>query len=185
MTHLMIALVQNSVGSPDAVEVTMPFSFLAAAESVSSIILTIVVLGAVIALFSVLIQLRSLTRSVAEVAGRLERDAGPVLESAKNVAENVDFITTAVRTDIQKLNASVTRLNDRLKEASERMEERIQDFTALVEVLQSEAEDLALDTAAVVRGVRAGSRSLSRGDEVLPGEEDPEPLPLLSTDEER
>jgi len=41
------------------------------------------------------------------------------------------------------------------------MEERIQDFTALVEVLQNEAEDLALDTAAAVRGVRVGARSLA------------------------
>ena len=79
---------------------------------------------------------------------------------ARSVAENVDFITMAVRTDVQKVTASVSGLNDRLKEASERMEERIQDFTALVEVLQNEAEDLALDTAAAVRGVRAGTRSL-------------------------
>jgi hypothetical protein len=45
------------------------------------------------------------------------------------------------------------------------MEKRIQDFTALVEVLQTEAEDLALDTAAAVRGVRAGTRSLAGGRE--------------------
>jgi hypothetical protein len=51
------------------------------------------------------------------------------------------------------------------------MEERIQDFSALVEVLQNEAEDLALDTAAAVRGVRAGTKSLAaeKGAEV--GEE--------------
>ena len=185
MTLAMIALVQNSVGSPDGLTVGMPLRVLVAAESISSIVLTLVVLGALIALFSVLMQLRSLTRSVGEVAGRLRKDAGPVLERARSVAENVDFITTAVRTDVQKLNASVSRLNDRLKEASERMEERIQDFTALVEVLQSEAEDLALDTAAVVRGVRAGTRSLSQGDEGLAGEEDPEALALLSPDEEQ
>jgi hypothetical protein len=41
------------------------------------------------------------------------------------------------------------------------MEERIQDFTALVEVLQNEAEDLALDTAAAVRGVRTGTKTLA------------------------
>jgi hypothetical protein len=43
------------------------------------------------------------------------------------------------------------------------MEERIQDFTALVEVIQSEAEELALDTAAAVRGMRAGTKALAKG----------------------
>ena len=181
----MIALVQPSAPPTDTVALTLPFGVLSAAESVSSIILTVVVLGAVVALFSVLLQLRSLTRSVGVVAKRLEKDAGPVMERAKRVAENVDFITTAVRTDVQKLNASVSRLNERLKDASERMEERIQDFTALVEVLQSEAEDLALDTAAAVRGVRAGTRSLAQGDKPLAREEGQDALPLLTATEDQ
>ena len=111
----------------------------------------------------VLSQLRSLTRSLGSVARRMETDAAPVMDRARIIAENMEFITAAVRTDVQKVSESVTRLNDRLKQASERMEERIQDFTALVEVLQEEAEELALDTAAAVRGVRAGTRALTKG----------------------
>jgi len=115
----------------------------------------------------------------------MEEDARPVLERAKGVAENLEFISAAVRTDVQKVNESVARLNDRLRDASERMEERLQDFTALVEVLQAEAEDLALDTAAAVRGVRAGTRTLANG--VRPSEEEQErhPLPLLASEEGR
>ena len=120
----------------------------------------------------------------AEVARGLEKDARPVMERARTVAENVDFITAAVRTDVQTLNQSVVRLNDRLKEASERMEERIQDFTALVEVLQSEAEGLALDTAAAVRGVRAGTRNLARGEEVSQEEQDRDAFSLLPVEGE-
>jgi hypothetical protein len=85
------------------------------------------------------------------------------MERARSVAENMDFITAAVRTDVQKVHKSVAQLNDRLTQASTRMEERIQDFSALVEMLQSEAEELALDTAAAVRGVRAGSKALAEG----------------------
>jgi hypothetical protein len=104
---------------------------------------------------------RKLARSAGAIAKKLEEETAPVVQRARSVAENVDFITMAVRTDVQKLNSSISGLNDRLKEASANMEERIQDFTALVEVLQNEAEDLALDTAAAVRGVRAGTRSLA------------------------
>ena len=148
----------------DTVALAVPTGWLPTAEAVSTIFLALVVLGVLLALIGVLLQLRRLARSVGEVTRRFEKDAGPVLERAKSVAENVDFITAAVRTDVQKLNNSVSRLNDRLKEASERMEERIQDFTALVEVLQTEAEDLALDTAAAVRGVRASTRNLAGGE---------------------
>jgi hypothetical protein len=149
-------------GSPqDTLAMVISPSLLSTVEAVSTIVVGVSVLGVLVALLVVLLQLRKLTRSLGSVAKRLEKGAGPVMERARSVAENVDFITMAVRTDVQKLNASVSGLNDRLKEASVRMEERIQDFSALVEVLQNEAEDLALDTAAAVRGVRAGTRSLA------------------------
>jgi len=179
----MVPLVQLSTPATDTVVVVVPPSFLSTTEAVSTILLTVVVLGVLIALLYGLVQVRKLSRSVTEVIGRLERDAGPVVDRAKSVAENVDFITAAVRADVQKLNESVARLNDRLKEASDRMEERIQDFTALVEVLQAEAEDLALDTAAAVRGVKAGTRSLARESKGPPEVEGHEGLRRLGADE--
>jgi uncharacterized phage infection (PIP) family protein YhgE len=148
----------------DTLAMVVPQGFLSTVEAVSSIILTLTVLAVLATLVVALLQLKNLTRSLASLTQRMEREAAPVLERARSVAENVDFITMAVRNDVQKLNESVNRLNERLQEASIRMEERVQDFSALVEVLQSEAEDLALDTAAAVRGVRAGTRALaSRG----------------------
>ncbi len=152
---LWMTAAQESGGGPATSD------FLSMAEAISTIVLGVAVLGVLVALLAVLLQLRKLARSVGAVAKRMEKDAAPVMDRARSVAENVDFITMAIRTDVQKLNASVSSLNDRLKEASVRMEERIQDFTALVEVLQNEAEDLALDTAAAVRGVRAGTKSLA------------------------
>ena len=149
-------------GSPqDTLAMVLAPSLISTVEAVSNVLLGLTVLGVLIALLAILLHLRKLTGPIGVLAKSLERDAAPVMVRVRSVAENVDFITMAVRTDIQKLNASVASLNDRLKEASLRMEERIQDFTALVEVLQNEAEDLALDTAAAVRGVRAGTRSLA------------------------
>ena len=156
-----IVWVQGSL--PDTVAMVVTPTFLSTTEAVSTIVLTVAVLGLLVGLIAVLLQLRKLTKTAGAMVKRLEKDATPVIERAKSVAENVDFITMAVRTDIQKLNASVSRLSDRLQDASIDMEKRIQDFTALVEVLQVEAEDLALDTAAAVRGVRAGTRSLAGG----------------------
>jgi len=161
MTHAMIRSVQTLASPPDTVALAIPPSLLSTAEAVSTILLTLAVVGVLLAIIGVFREMRTLTRAVKDAAARVEKDAGPVMERARSVAENVDFITFAVRTDVQKLNDSVARLNDRLRQASDRMEERIQDFTALVEVLQAEAEELALDTAAAVRGVRTGTQALS------------------------
>ena len=183
MTHSTMVMIQTT-SAPDTVVTAMPSGFLNTAEAVSTVFLALVVLGVLLALIGVLWQLRKLARSVGEVTKRLEKDAGPVLERARSVAENVDFITAVVRTDVQKLNDTVTRLNDRLRNASERMEERLQDFTALVEVLQTEAEAVALDTAAAVRGVRAGTRTLAGGDGPDVDEEAPGARALPASDRE-
>jgi hypothetical protein len=163
MTTPIFFLVQATTSPPDSVGLSAQSNFYATVEVISGMALAVLVLGVLFALIGVLLQFRKLTRSVTEVTKRLEKEGGPVMERARSVAENMDFITAAVRTDVQKVNKSVAQLNDRLNQASTRMEERIQDFSALVEMLQSEAEELALDTAAAVRGVRAGTKALAEG----------------------
>lgn len=163
MISLSLLAAQLAPSPPDTLFLAAPSEFLVTVQSIATIVLALVVLGVLAVLLAVLLQVKKLSRSLTDVAKRLERDAGPVVERAKNVAENVDFISAAVRTDVESLNDTVSRLNTRLAQASKRMEERIQDFNALVDVIQSEAEELALDTAAAVRGVRAGTKTLAEG----------------------
>jgi len=98
-----------------------------------------------------------------QMSAAVERHLGPLSERASDISDNVEFITRAVRTDVERLNASVKALTGRLQQASDRMEERIEEFNALMEVVQSEAEGVFLDTAATVRGVREGARAIGRG----------------------
>ena len=121
-----------------------------------SVILLIVVL-----LF--LVQLKRLL-------GSLQRHVEPVTDRARVAAENVEYVTALVRQDVQKVHTSVSGLSDRLGEASERMEERVEEFNALMDVVQDEAESVLLDTAALVRGVRAGAKSVG-GSVVEAGDE--------------
>lgn len=100
-------------------------------------------------------------RLLGELGGTARRSFGPVSDRAKLISDNVEFITRALRTDVDRLNGSVRALTDRLHLASERMEERIEEFNALMEVVQGEAEELFLDTASTVRGVREGARAIS------------------------
>lgn len=101
--------------------------------------------------------------AIKEVRLTVRQNLGPVSDRARSISDNVEFITQALRTDVARLNASVKALTDRLQQASDHMEDRIEEFNALMEVVQGEAEDLFIDTAATVRGVREGARSLGRG----------------------
>lgn len=100
--------------------------------------------------------------SVRRAARAAEKKVDPLIDRSRSVAANVEFITATLRTDVEGLHQSVRGLADRLKSASSQMETRIDEFNALMDVVQGEAEDVFLDTAATARGVRAGARRLVR-----------------------
>jgi len=113
----------------------------------------------------------------------MNQSLGPVTDRARVITDNLEYITQSLRTDVEALNASVRGLSDRLELASTRMEERIEDFNALMEVVQGEAEEMFLDTAATVRGVREGARAITESAAMratgrrAPDEDAVDPLP--------
>ena len=118
-------------------------------------------LGAV-ALLAFLRRLDRHGRQLTDIARRLEEQSRPVLERAAGVADNVDAVSRSLRDEARHLTGSVRALSDRLRQASTHMETRIDEFNALLEVVQAEAEETFLKTAAAVRGVGAGARALER-----------------------
>ena len=150
--------------------------------SVATDVAVIIGAVAVLAVAAVAIRLFLIVgRAVRELQAGARQNLGPVSDRARSISDNVEFITQALRTDVERLNASVKALTERLQLASERMEERIEEFNALMEVVQTEAEDLFLDTASAVRGVRAGARSI--GSATRPGGSEP-PVPDLERESE-
>ena len=107
--------------------------------------------------------LRHFNGTMKEIRLTMRQNLGPVSDRARSISDDIQFITQSLRTDTERLNGSVQALAARLHQVSDRMEERIEEFNALMEMVQSEAEDIFLDTAATVRGVREGARTLSRG----------------------
>jgi hypothetical protein len=58
------------------------------------------------------------------------------------------------------------------------MEERVEEFNALMDVVQDEAESVLLDTAALVRGVRAGAKTIGGSTAGATPGGDPQEAPL-------
>lgn len=132
---------------------------LAAAADIAIIVIAVAVVVLAVLGGVVLIRFNVI---MTELRRSARQSFGPVSDRARSISDNVEFITQALRTDVEKLNASVRALSDRLQQASDRMEERIEEFNALMSVVQDEAEDIFLDTASTVRGVREGARVISR-----------------------
>lgn len=148
----------------------------AIAQTLAVIVLALAALAIFVLLLRVALELRSLDEGVRHLVGRMEERVDPVMERARVVAENAEYISHAVRTDVEKVGDAAERVRRSLDRASAQMEERVEEFNALIAVVQSEAESLFLDTASTVHGVKAGTRSLRgrRVAEPTPGQPSPE-----------
>jgi hypothetical protein len=125
-------------------------------QTAADISLVVMAVGSALVLFAValiLIQIRKLMKG-------LNEQIKPAAERARVVAENLEYVSAVIREDVRKVNDSVSTITARLNDASDRVEERVQEFHALMEVVQGEAESVFLDTAAAVRGVRASAKTL-------------------------
>ena len=122
--------------------------------------IAIIVVG--LAILMVSLVLVNLAITIKRTLNKLSEDFGPVSDRARSISDNIEFITQALRTDVERLNGSVKALNDRLHQASSHMEKRIEEFNALMEVVQGEAEGVFIKTAAAVRGVRQGAQALGK-----------------------
>jgi uncharacterized protein YoxC len=115
----------------------------------------------VLALFAVhvLWNYRKTYTKVNNLIDRLHGDLTPLLRHAASIADNVNFVTTAIRTDVQKVTDTIDIANDRVQHALLTAEQRLNEFNALLEVVQGEAEGAFVSAASTVRGVRRGAAS--------------------------
>ena len=100
---------------------------------------------------------------VNKLLDRLYADIDPIVKHASTISDNVDYITTSIRVDIQQVNRTIAEANRRMMQALELSERRLHDFNALVEVVQREAEGTFVATASTLRGVRAGTAAFQHG----------------------
>ena len=98
-------------------------------------------------------------KSYAKVSDMLDRiygDINPIMRHASTIADNVNYISTSVRVDIQQVSQTIAAANQKLAASLELAEERIKEMNALMAVVQEEAEGAFVTTASTLRGVRTG-----------------------------
>jgi uncharacterized protein YoxC len=123
----------------------------------ASAIITITLLVLAIVAVPALWRFRSTYRKVDHLLERVYADITPIMHNAHVITDNINFVTTALRADVEKVNATIHMANERVQEAVALSERRLNEFNALLAVVQQEAEHLFLSTASTVRGVREGA----------------------------
>lgn len=116
--------------------------------------ITIIVLSA--ALIPAAWNFRKSYKKVSDMLDKIYGDINPLMRHASAIADNVDYISTAIRVDIQQVSQTVAAVNQRLQQAASATEDRIHQLNALLEVVQEEAESAFVTTASTIRGVRTG-----------------------------
>ena len=156
-------LQQGAQALPDTIitkQVGVEQGAFAKVASVAQGLMTIAILVLTVVLVPAAWNFRNSYKKINELIDRFYGDIGPLVRNANAVADNVNYITTAIRVDVQQFNQTVTLANERLTTAVKAAERRLNELDALMRVVQREAEDAFVSTASTLRGVRAGATTL-------------------------
>jgi uncharacterized protein YoxC len=106
---------------------------------------------------------------ISDMMDRIYGDINPIMRHASTIADNVNYISTSVRVDVQKVSQTVASANQRLMASVELAEDRIKELNALLAVVQEEAESAFVSTASTIRGVRTGIHEAFEKEESVDG----------------
>jgi uncharacterized protein YoxC len=152
-----------------AIAVQQPDAIVAQLDRMSSalVILSwaigIVGLLSIAAILFSLYTVRSAFQLIATIEAQISRlgpRTEPLLEKLTRLADDVRGITDVVRRRILDVMDTVGDLNDSVAGARNEAEMRIREFGAVLDVVQTEAEQLLLDAAAAARGVQVTAAAL-------------------------
>jgi hypothetical protein len=87
----------------------------------------------------------------------LDRDGQPLLHAARSVAEDAGKLVSQLRGEVEQIVATSREVRLRVSGAAGSLDERARDLEAVLDILQDEVEETALDVAAALRATRRGT----------------------------
>jgi hypothetical protein len=161
-------------------------SWFAKVASAAGVLMTLTLLAMAIALVPAAWNFRKTYKKTSALLERIEADVMPLTKHAHSIADNLDYISTALRADIGMIQDTLKSANRTIRDAVGVTEQKVNEFNALLDVVQGEAEGLFVSTAATVRGVKTGASHLvgGAGTEIASVEVDGDDLEIVVDDEE-
>jgi quinol monooxygenase YgiN len=108
--------------------------------AIASIAMLVSVILVALVVARLLWSYRTTYKKVNSLLDRLNGDLAPLVRNANSIADNVNFVTTSIRTDVQKVSDTIDTANDRVQQALSLAEHRLNEFNALLSVVQDEAD---------------------------------------------
>ncbi|MEO8911200.1 MAG: hypothetical protein ABI408_13385 [Gemmatimonadaceae bacterium] len=140
--------------------------------STASGVMTITVIILTGALVPAAWNFRKSYKKISNMLDKIYGDVNPLMRHASAIADNVDYISTSIRVDVQQVSQTVAAVNQRLQEALESAEDRMKQLNALLDVVQEEAESAFVTTASTIRGVQTGINQAFDQEELFDGDYD-------------
>jgi len=131
--------------------------------SIASGVLTLTFLALSAALIPAALNVRKTHKKISDTLDRIYGDINPLMRHASSITDNLDYITTAIRVDVQQLNQTIASTNQKVLNAAELAEDRINELNSLLEVAQEEIEAVFVASVSTLKGVGTGAATFARG----------------------
>jgi methyl-accepting chemotaxis protein len=133
---------------------------IATAQVVMAVAMAVVALIVVGGAIVVMLQLRSAHRAVQRLVDELQPRLVPLADQARRLSDDVTGMSGDVRRRVDTLLHTIEDLNRAIQRGGAAAEERLRRFDAVLDVVQTETEELLLDAAATAHGVQETARVL-------------------------
>lgn len=140
---------------------------IATAQIVMAVTMVLIGLAVISAGIAAVMALRAVNRLIKRIERSVEQltpQVQPLIERATRIATDANDISDKVRRRVNEVTDTIDDLNRNVRKAAAGTEQRVRDFAAVLDVVQAEAEEILLDTAATARGLHATAESLRGGD---------------------
>jgi len=160
-------LLQAASAFPDTIyakQIAAQTGWFEKVTSIASVVMTLTIIVLSAALIPAAWNFRKSYKKVSDMLDKVYGDINPLMRHASAIADNVDYISTSIRVDIQQVSQTVAAVNQRLQQAVQLAEDRINELNALLDVVQEEAESAFVATASTLRGVKTGIQAFDEED---------------------
>jgi len=130
--------------------------------AISAVVIALVLLFCGPAYIIYLFTLRRVAMQLAKVTESLERDGKPLIQSARNIVDDAGRAVSNVRGEVDAIVQTSSDVRERIENTVDSVEARLMDLEALLDVVQEEVEETALDLAAALRTTRRGGSLLRK-----------------------
>ncbi|MGV3708740.1 MAG: hypothetical protein ACO1Q7_07860 [Gemmatimonas sp.] len=124
------------------------------------LVLSVLVLGATA---YVMLTLRKAIESTKTIVEKFSADTKPIIKQATEVAADAREVVAMLRTDVERVTSAAGIISDQVLNLADAVEERVDNLSAVIDVVQEELEETALSATATLRGARLGGRALAGG----------------------